>query len=84
VLVALLCEGQEALSPDLASLVKIKGKVAQNLKQLPNFTCTETIERWVKRTTDHKPEMLGRSSRGRLRRRGGVIRTAESRQDRPT
>jgi hypothetical protein len=58
VLVALLCEGQEALSPDLASLVKIKGKVAQNLKQLPNFTCTETIERWVKRTTDHKPEML--------------------------
>jgi hypothetical protein len=58
VFVALYCEGQEALSPDLASLVKIKARVAQNLKQLPNFTCTETIERWVKRTTDNKPEML--------------------------
>ena len=54
----LLCHGQTALPPDLAALAKIKGKVAQNLKQLPNFTCTETIERWWQRQSDHRPQPL--------------------------
>jgi hypothetical protein len=51
-LIPLLASGQEALSPDLALLVKVKGKMAQNLKQLSNFTCTEFIERSLKGPAD--------------------------------
>jgi hypothetical protein len=51
-LVPLLCNGQGALSPDLALLVKVKAKIVQNLKQLANFTCTESIERSLRGPSD--------------------------------
>ena len=56
--VALLCQAQQELPPDLALLVKIKLKDSQNLKQLPNYTCTETIERWVRRSGEGKAALI--------------------------
>lgn len=56
--VALSCAAQDVLPPDLALLARIKTRVAQNLKQLPDFTCAETIERWVKRSSAKQPELL--------------------------
>ncbi len=54
----LLCQAQEQISPDLALLVKIKAKVVENLKRLPNYTCTETIERRLKRKPSDTPSVL--------------------------
>ena len=56
--VVLLCQAQQALPPDLALLSKIKVKESQNLDQLPNYTCTETIERWVKRSNESNATLL--------------------------
>src|SRR5271170_1494219 len=50
----LMCQAQQELPPDLALLAKIKVKVSQNLKQLPNYTCSETIERWVRRSGESR------------------------------
>lgn len=58
IFLALFFQGTETTSPPFGTLVKIKTQVTQNLKQLPNFTCTEQIERWWQRPSDHKPEML--------------------------
>ncbi len=57
VFLAAACLAQETAAPD-AELLKIKAKVAENLSRLPNFTCTETIQRslWYKSTA--LPEML--------------------------
>jgi hypothetical protein len=57
VFLAAACLAQEAAPPD-ALLLKIKAKVAENLSRLPNFTCTETIQRslWYKSTA--VPEMV--------------------------
>jgi hypothetical protein len=57
-LVALLCQAQQELPPDLALLAKIKLKVSGNLKQLPNYTCTENIERWVRRPGEGKAALI--------------------------
>lgn len=50
--------GAAGASPDLALLSKIKVKESQNLDQLPNYTCTETIERWVKRSNESNATLL--------------------------
>jgi hypothetical protein len=56
ILVALACQAQEA--PETALLEKVKAKVAENLGRLPNFTCTETIQRslWFKHNAT--PQMV--------------------------
>ncbi len=54
----LQCQAQQVLPPDLALLAKIKLKVSQNLKQLPNYTCTETIERWVERSGESQAALI--------------------------
>ena len=36
---------QTALPPEILLLARIKTKAAENLQRLPNYTCTETIER---------------------------------------
>jgi hypothetical protein len=56
--VVLLCQAQQELPPDLALLSKIKVKESQNLDQLPNYTCAETIERWVKRSNESNAALL--------------------------
>jgi hypothetical protein len=56
--VVLLCQAQQELPPDLALFSKIKVKESQNLDQLPNYTCTETIERWVRRSNESRAALL--------------------------
>jgi hypothetical protein len=58
VFLALACQAQQELPPETLQLAKIKAKVAENLSRLPNFTCTETIQRslWLKSTAT--PEMV--------------------------
>ena len=48
--VALACQAQQELPPDLAALVRIKAIMAEHLSQLPNYTCTEMVERSVRPT----------------------------------
>jgi hypothetical protein len=45
VFMALVCQAQENLSPETLRLSKIKTTVRENLHRLPNYTCTETIQR---------------------------------------
>jgi hypothetical protein len=45
VFLALACQAQQEPPPETLQLAKIKAKVAENLSRLPNFTCTETIQR---------------------------------------
>jgi hypothetical protein len=58
VFLALACQAQQELPPETLLLAKIKAKVAENLSRLPNFTCTETIQRslWYRSTAT--PEMV--------------------------
>jgi hypothetical protein len=58
VFLAIACQAQQELPPETLLLAKIKAKVAENLSRLPNFTCTETIQRslWYKSTAI--PEMV--------------------------
>src|SRR6266576_3525198 len=39
---------QEELAPESRLLERIKAKMADNLRRLPNYTCTETIERFLR------------------------------------
>src|SRR5580692_7292778 len=57
VFLAVACLAQDGAASD-ALLLKMKAKVAENLSRLPNFTCTETIQRslWYKSTAT--PEMV--------------------------
>lgn len=43
--VILLCQAEQELPTEVSLLAKIKAKAAQNVKQVPNYTCTETIQR---------------------------------------
>ncbi|MDP8981437.1 MAG: hypothetical protein M3O35_12705 [Acidobacteriota bacterium] len=56
-LCSLLCLGQE-LAPDVLLLAHIKVKMAANLERLPNYTCTQTIERSIRRAPTRRFEML--------------------------
>src|ERR1700730_15645627 len=53
-LMASVMAGQTA--PDL--LTQIRGKMALNLAQVPNYTCTETIERSEKQSPKQKFQPL--------------------------
>ena len=40
-----LAPARQPLSPDVLLLARIKAKAVENLQRLPNYTCTQTIER---------------------------------------
>ena len=52
------CHAQQQLSPELMAITRIKLKVADNLKRLPNYTCEQTIERSQRVMPARKFEML--------------------------
>src|ERR1700694_3900221 len=57
-LCGLLCHAQSELAPEVLLLAHIKAKMADNLARLPNYTCTETIERSTRRAPSRRFEML--------------------------
>jgi hypothetical protein len=61
--VQLLCipispSGAQPLAPEILLLGRIKAKAAENLQRLPNYTCTQTIERSHRNGKSHKFEPL--------------------------
>ncbi len=44
----LACQAQQELPADVLLLAKIKVQMAENLKRLPNYTCGQTIERFLR------------------------------------
>jgi len=54
----LLARAQQGPAPDLSLLSRIKGKVAENLRRLPNYTCTQTIVRSLRRKPSAKLQRL--------------------------
>jgi hypothetical protein len=54
----LACQAQQELPPETLLLAKIKAKVAENLSRLPNYTCTETIQRSLWHKSTATPEMV--------------------------
>jgi hypothetical protein len=54
----LLADAQQGPAPELSLLTRIKSKVAENLKQLPNYTCTQTIVRSLRRKPTAKLRRL--------------------------
>jgi hypothetical protein len=57
-LCGLLCHAQSELAPEVLLLAHIKSKMAANLARLPNYTCTQTIERSTRRAPARRFEML--------------------------
>ena len=53
-----LAWAQNDLPPDLLLLARIKTKMAENLERLPNYTCTQTIERSLRRAKSGKYQLL--------------------------
>jgi hypothetical protein len=52
-----LCQAQP-LPADLSLIAKIKARASENLAHLPNYTCTQTIERSQRRAANHKFELV--------------------------
>jgi hypothetical protein len=48
----------ENVSPEMVLLGRIRLRIAENLNGLPNYTCTQTIERSRRRSSSRKFEML--------------------------
>ena len=48
----------QPLAPELLLLARIKAKAAGNLRRLPNYTCTQTIERSHRNARSRKFELL--------------------------
>jgi Arc/MetJ family transcription regulator len=57
-LCGLLCHAQQELAPEVLLLAHIKVKMADNLARLPNYTCTQTIERSTRRAPTRRFELL--------------------------
>ena len=57
-LCGLLCHAQQELAPEVLLLAHIKAKMAATLERLPNYTCTQTIERSTRRAPTRRFEML--------------------------
>ena len=57
-LAVLLAQAQQGPSPDVSLLGKIRSKVAENLRRLPNYTCTQTIVRSLRRKPAAKLQRL--------------------------
>src|SRR5271163_1845311 len=59
VLLVVLClRGQTPLTPDLATLAKIRARMLFNLKHQPNYTCVETIERFSRAKLTNKLKIV--------------------------
>lgn len=54
----LLARAQQGPPPDVSLLSKIQSKVADNLKSLPNYTCTQTIVRSLRRSPEARLQRL--------------------------
>ena len=48
----------QELAPEILLLARIKAKAAENLQRLPNYTCTQTIERSHRNARARKFELL--------------------------
>src|ERR1700730_18633788 len=48
----------QELPPEILLLARIKTRAAENLERLPNYTCTQTIERYRRRGKARKFEPL--------------------------
>jgi hypothetical protein len=46
------------VEPSVLLLARVKARMVENLRRLPNYTCTETIERSVRRARGRRFEML--------------------------
>ena len=46
---------QEAVAPEALILERIKARMADNLRRLPNHTCEQTIERSKRRQPSARP-----------------------------
>ena len=57
-LAGLLAHAEQKPAPELSLLGKIQTRVADNLRQLPNYTCTQTIVRSLRRTSSARPQRL--------------------------
>jgi hypothetical protein len=53
-----VCLAQEQMDPWVLELARIKVKMTENLTRLPNYTCTQVIERSVRRAGSRKFELL--------------------------
>ncbi len=62
-----LAYAQTALSPDLLRLSKIKARVVEGLKRLPNYTCTEVIQRSQRDAPTFRLSQALDPARGRFR-----------------
>ena len=56
--VALLAQSSQELPADVLLLARIKLKMAENLTRLPNYTCTQTIERSRRRAPSRRFELV--------------------------
>ncbi len=57
-LAVLQMQAQQGPSPDVSLLAEIRTKVAENLRRLPNYTCTQTIVRSLRRASSAKLHRL--------------------------
>src|SRR5271165_5445021 len=55
---ALLYQAQQSQYADTGLLSRIKVRVAENGRRLPNYTCGEIVERFSKSPRDRKPQAL--------------------------
>jgi hypothetical protein len=53
-----LAQAQQELKPETLQLARIKGTVEENLSRLPNYTCTETIQRSERPKIDGKAKLM--------------------------
>jgi hypothetical protein len=58
VFLAVLAQAQQGPTPEVSLLGKIKSRVAENLRRLPNYTCTQTIVRSLRRKPAAKLQRL--------------------------
>jgi len=49
---------QQAQTPEAALFLRIQAKVGENLRRLPNYTCSETIERFKRSKPSAKQEAI--------------------------
>ncbi len=52
------CLSAAQADPDTLLLARIKQRMANNLDHLPNYTCTQTIERFVRRAGSRRSQLL--------------------------
>ena len=58
IMVAAACLAGAQVAPELLTLARIKQRMSENLQRLPNYTCTETIERSTRRAGSRRFQLL--------------------------